>query len=123
MLHLDPQEIEAHARCVCGDVNTVHSNCGSQHSLTRLQFFLDGVTPFFLTHFLINQISATSQPRPLPPCPGSRVRARCNSPLLVASRGRSNSTGRYGTAFSMKGWISISPFATNRIFCRGLSPA
>ena len=60
-------------------------------------------TTAFLVHFLISHTSETWQPRPLPPWPGSRVQARFKTPVRVASREMSNSTGRYGTGLAMKG--------------------
>src|SRR5438552_8224258 len=103
MFHLDPQEIESQPRRVRRYIHAIDRDGGREHGLARLEFLLDRIHPLFLVHFLISQTSETWHPRPLPPCPGSRVHARFNSPLRVASRGISNSTGRYGTTFGMYG--------------------
>src|ERR1022692_3216830 len=135
MLHLDPQKIEAERGGVRGDVGVGDRDGGCDDRQTFAQTFLDGVFPGCI-HFLINQTSATWQPRPLPPRPASRYHERFNSPLDVAARGMSNSMGRTGWGLSMSGWISISKGGgfwrtraglearpTSRILRPGLSPA
>src|SRR5260221_4663818 len=54
-------------------------------------------------HFRINHTSATWQPRPLPPRPGSCVQLKFSEPPRVASAGMSNSIGLTGVALRMNG--------------------
>ena len=52
---------------------------------------------------LINQTSATWQPRPLPPRPFSAYQVRSSAPVRVASRGMSNSSGFMSRGLSRVG--------------------
>src|SRR5208337_1011329 len=73
-------------------------------------------------HFRINQTSATWQPRPLAPLPGSWRQVKVSVPSAVAGAGTSNSTGTGGSGFLNQSWTWCSP-ASSRIRLRKLSPA
>ncbi len=65
---------------------------------------------------LTSHTSDTWHPRPFPPRPFSVCHVKSSDPDLVASAGRSNSSGIISRGLSKSGWTSIDSPATSRTF-------
>ena len=76
------------------------------HRNLDLDCNLDLVNPLRKSHQrtyrLINQTSATWQPRPFPPKPGSRIQRRLSTPSAVAAGGISNSSVVISSGFTIQ---------------------